>query len=158
MSQGWTTTQLIEVIRDAGPWGIVGFLIAFALIQPLGISGHVFCLAALVLWPPWLAFILAWIGAVGSAMVSVGLARLLIVGAVPERFKGLEKRLTGGGWWTVMIVRLFTFTAHPVQYLMGVLPIPTVRVLTTTMVAFAPTVALDVFLGGEVLKFIGWSS
>ena len=73
--EGWTPARVAQIVSEAGSWGVVGFVVAFAVLQPLGISGHVFCLAAVALWPPWEATLWAWTGAVGSSLVSMAIAR-----------------------------------------------------------------------------------
>ena len=157
---GWTAARVAESVQQAGSWGALAFVVAFAVLQPVGISGHIFCLAAAALWPPWQATLLAWAGAVGSAMVSMGLARWVahdfIRARLPERVKRWEARLVDGGWMAVFVVRLMTFTTPPVQYLMGVLPLPLGRVVTATAAGFLPMVVVDVWLGGEVLQWLGW--
>ena len=46
---GWTSARVAETVSGAGSWGIVGFILAFSFLQPLGVSGHVFCFAATAL-------------------------------------------------------------------------------------------------------------
>ncbi len=158
--QGWTSADVVTAVRRAGPWGAAGFVVAFACVQPLGISGHVFCIAAVALWPPWQALALAWAGAVGSAMVAMGVTRWLAFDAVQARLsprlRSMQDRLVRGGWRAAFVVRLVAFTAHPVQVLFGVVPLPFGRVLSATVLAFLPTVALDVFFGGKLLAAVGW--
>ncbi|MCZ7685655.1 MAG: hypothetical protein M5U28_45505 [Sandaracinaceae bacterium] len=42
--------RTVAVVRSAGAWGALAFVLAFALFQPLGVSGHVFGLAAAAIW------------------------------------------------------------------------------------------------------------
>lgn len=49
-------SDVVAAVRGAGALAAVAFLLAFALVQPLGLSGHIFVLAGVVLWPPMMAF------------------------------------------------------------------------------------------------------
>ncbi|MFT7623090.1 MAG: putative membrane protein YdjX (TVP38/TMEM64 family), partial [Myxococcota bacterium] len=78
-----------DLVAEAGPMAWLVFVLAFAFIQPLGVSGHIFCLGAVVLWPPLTAFCVGLAGAVGAAVTSFFVARYLARDAVqawlPER-------------------------------------------------------------------------
>lgn len=156
MQEGVDRPAVVARVREAGAWGVVGYLVAFWLLQPFGVSGHVFALAAALLWPPWLAFLLAWAGTIGTSVVSFAFARYLafdwVQARLPERVRRYEQWMIERGLWGVFLVRLLTFTMHPVQFMMGVVRVPFGTMLLGTALGFAPTVGLDVFLGGRVLE------
>jgi len=147
-------------VRGFGPLGFVVFLLAFAFVQPLGVSGHTFVLAAALVWPPWLAFGLSLVGALGSALVNVGFARWVafdwVQARIPERLRKYEGWLQRGLSGLVLF-RMLTFTMHPAQLLIGVMRIPLPRLIAGTAIGFAPTVALDVWFGGALLRrLLAW--
>lgn len=153
-----TPDRAAELAADAGAAAWIAFILAFAFIQPLGISGHVFVLAAVVLWPPWTAFFLGLTGAVAAAVVSFVIARYVAHDAIqkrlPERARRYEQRLVDGGVLGVVVVRLLTFTAHPFMYLMGVSRVRFSPMLVGTIVGFIPAVAIDVLVGKGLLALI----
>lgn len=148
-------------VRGFGPWGFAVFLLAFTFIQPVGVSGHTFVLAAALVWPPWTAFGLSLLGALGSALVNVAFARRValdwVQARIPERLRRYERWVVERGFVGVVVFRLLTFTLHPAQLLMGVLRVPLGTLVLGTALGFAPTVAFDVWFGGELLKrLLAW--
>jgi uncharacterized membrane protein YdjX (TVP38/TMEM64 family) len=148
-------------VRSFGTWGFVVFLLAFTFIQPIGVSGHTFVLAAALVWPPQLAFVLSLVGALGSSLVNVAFARWVafdwVQARIPERLRKYERWLTERGLWGVIVFRLLTFTMHPAQLLMGVMRVPLPRLILGTLIGFAPIVAVDVWFGGELLRrLLAW--
>lgn len=147
-------------VRGFGPLGFVVFLLAFTFIQPLGVSGHTFVLAAALVWPPWLAFSLSLVGALGSALVNVAFARWVafdwVQARIPQRLRKYEGWLQQG-LGGLILFRVLTFTMHPAQLLIGVMRIPLPRLILGTAIGFMPTVALDVWFGGELLRrLLAW--
>ena len=43
--------QLTQTLQDLGPWGYVAFIAAYASLQPFGVPGTVFVIAAPLIWP-----------------------------------------------------------------------------------------------------------
>lgn len=155
-STGMTVERVAELVRDAGVLGAVGYLAAFSLVQPLGMSGHVFVLAAALVWRPFVAFPLALAGSLGAALVSFGFARYVaydwVQARLPKRVRKYEQWLVDRGLRGVALYRLFTFTMHPAMLMMGTARVPLGRMLAGTALGFAPTVALDIVFGGELLR------
>lgn len=155
-STGLSVEGAADRVRDAGALGIVGYLVAFSLLQPLGLSGHLFVLSAALVWSPWVAFPLALLGALGAALVSFGFARYVaydwVQARLPEGLRKYEDGLLERGLLGVTLFRLVTFTTHPAMLMMGTLRVPFGRMVLATLLGFAPTVALDVVFGGELLR------
>jgi uncharacterized membrane protein YdjX (TVP38/TMEM64 family) len=148
----------VEVVRAAGAWGAIAYVAAFALLQPLGISGHVFGLAAAAIWGGAGGFALALLGAVGSACVSFAYARYVaydwVQSRIPARVRKYESWVVERGLLGVVAYRLLTFTMHPAQLLMGTLRVRFGTMVLGTTVGFAPAVAIDVFLGGQLWDWL----
>lgn len=147
-----------ELIRGSGPWGIALYILAFALLQPLGLSGNMFTVVAGLVWPVWLALVIALVGAFGSAMVNVAFARYVafdwVQARIPARVRRYEQWLTDRGLWGVIVFRVLTFTAHPAQLLIGVMKLPLPRLMLGTALGFIPAVVMGVVLGGEVTRWL----
>ena len=150
--------RTVELVRAAGALGAVAYVAAFALLQPLGISGHVFGLAAAVIWGGAGGFALALLGAVGSACVSFAYARYVafewVQSRIPARVRKYEAWVVERGLLGVVVYRLLTFTMHPAQLLMGTLRVRFGTMVLGTALGFAPAVAIDVFLGGELWSWL----
>lgn len=146
------------LIRASGPWGVAVYLLAFAFLQPLGLSGNVFTVVAGLIWPTWLALLLALLGACGSAMVNVAFARYVaydwVQARIPPRLRRYERWLSDRGVWGIIAFRVVTFTLHPAQLLIGVMQIPLTRLVVGTAIGFIPAVVMGVVLGGQALRWV----
>src|SRR4051812_15118102 len=60
---------LAESIRGLGVWGYVLFVVAYALLQPFGIPGTVFVVAAPLIWPWPIAFGLSMTGTMAASVI-----------------------------------------------------------------------------------------
>lgn len=147
-----------ELIRASGPWGVVVYLLAFAFLQPLGLSGNMFTIVAGLIWPTWAALLLALVGAMGSAMVNVAFARYIaydwVQARIPPRLRKYEHWLTDRGLLGVVMFRTATFTLHPAQLLIGVMQVPLPRLVLGTAIGFIPAVVMGVVLGGQALRWV----
>lgn len=150
--------RAVQWVRSYGPWGVGVYLLAFALLQPLGLSGTMFAVVAGLVWPPWLALLLAMLGAFGSAMVNVAFARYVafdwVQARIPPKLRRYERWVTERGLLGVILYRAATGTMHPAQLLIGVLDVPLPRLMVGTVIGFIPQIAMNVLLGGEVTRWV----
>ena len=42
---------LAQTLLDMGAWGYVAFIVAYAVLQPFGVPGTIFIVAAPLIWP-----------------------------------------------------------------------------------------------------------
>lgn len=156
--QSFSLERTTEFVRASGPWGAVVYLLAFAFLQPLGLSGNMFTVVAGLIWPTGLALFLALTGAVGSAMVNVAFARYVaydwVQARIPPRLRRYERWLSDRGLWGVVMYRAVTFTLHPAQLLIGVVQVPVPRLVLGTVLGFIPAVVMGVVLGGQAVRWV----
>lgn len=147
-----------QLIRGSGTWGIAVYLLAFWFVQPLGLSGNLFAVVAGLVWSKPVALVLALLGAFGSAMTNVAVARYLafdwVQRRIPAKVRRYERWVTERGLAGVIVYRLATFTLHPAQLLIGVLNVPLPRLMLGTLIGFAPAVFIGVVLGGELTRWL----
>lgn len=150
--------RTVAIVREAGPWGALAFVLAYSFLQPLGVSAHVFGIAAAAIWDGWLAFALALTGATGSAVTSFGYARYVaydwVQARLPARLRKYESWVVDRGLVGIFVYRLVLFTMIPSQFLMGTLRVRFVPMLIGTVLGFAPTVAVQIFLGERLWDWI----
>lgn len=144
-------------LTHSGPLGPLVFLLAFSLLQPLGVASHLFILSAAAVWSPPLAFGLSWLGAIGGGCTAFFFARYVGRGWVqdrmPERLKGYDERLESRGFRTVLGLRLLLFTFGPLQLMLGVSRVRFREFVAGTALGIVPMVAFETFVGGSI---IGW--
>ena len=111
--------RLKQTLVDLGPRGYVAFVVAYALLQPFGIPGTVFVMAAPLIWPWPVAFVLSMTGTMAASTVGFSFARFVardwIATKIPERFKRYDEALALRGFATVFILR-FVFWMPPLLH------------------------------------------
>ena len=111
--------RLKQTLVDLGPRGYVAFVVAYALLQPFGIPGTVFVMAAPLIWPWPVAFALSMTGTMAASTVGFSFARFVardwIAKRIPERFKRYDEALALRGFATVFLLR-FVFWMPPLLH------------------------------------------
>lgn len=150
--------QARDALRDSGPWGPIGFVVAFAALQPLGVASHAFILAAALVWSPWLALPLSWTGAVLAGCVAFGFARTVgrdwVQARLPRRLRGYDERLATRGFRTVLVLRLLLFTFGPMQLMLGVSRVRFAPFLLGSVIGLLPWIALETIAGGLLSEML----
>jgi uncharacterized membrane protein YdjX (TVP38/TMEM64 family) len=93
-----------------GAWGYVTFIVAYALLQPFGVPGTVFILAAPLVWSWPIAFALSMTGTMAASVVGFSFARFVardfVAQRIPSRFRRYEEALAARGLTTVFVLRI----------------------------------------------------
>jgi uncharacterized membrane protein YdjX (TVP38/TMEM64 family) len=110
---------LAKSVRDLGAWGYVAFVVAYALLQPFGVPGTVFVVAAPLLWPWPIAFALSMAGTMAASTVGFFFARFVardwVAPRIPERFRRYDDALAQRAFATIFFLRL-VFWMPPVLH------------------------------------------
>lgn len=150
--------RLRASIQSYGLWAPVVFVLSFALLQPLFVSGHLFVFTATLLWPPPLALLLSWMGAVGSALVSFGFARFVardwVQANLPQRLRRYEERLVERTFRTVLVMRIVLWTTVPMQLMFGAIKLRFAPFLGATLIGLWPGVVFSFVVGTGLIKLI----
>jgi uncharacterized membrane protein YdjX (TVP38/TMEM64 family) len=145
-------------LRHAGAWGIVAFVVAFALLQPLGVAAHVFIVAAALVWSPWVALCASWSGAILAGCVAFGFARYVgrqwVQARLPPRLRAWDERLAERGLRTVLTLRLLLFTFGPMQLMFGVSRVGFVAFVVGSALGLLPMIAAETWVGGSVVQWL----
>jgi uncharacterized membrane protein YdjX (TVP38/TMEM64 family) len=100
---------LARSLVELGPWGYAAFVLAYTLLQPFGVPGTVFIMAAPLIWPWQEAFALSLVGTMCASVVGFSFARLVardfLARLIPPRFKRYEAALDERGFATVFVLR-----------------------------------------------------
>ncbi|MCB9763326.1 MAG: TVP38/TMEM64 family protein [Alphaproteobacteria bacterium] len=146
-----------QLLIAAGPWGALAYVVAASLMQPLGISIHLFLLTAAMVWPPAVAVTLGWLASIGSGLTAYGFARFMarswVRKRLPERLTRYDQRLAENGFRTVVLLRLLFFTSPPLQLMLGVSRVRFAAFLAGTAVGNFPQVVVSVFAGAWLKEY-----
>lgn len=150
--------QLRDWVRDAGPWGGLLFVVSYSVIQPFGVNGLVFLLSAPLIWNPTEAFLLNWVGTVGTGLFSFAGARFFIrdwlQDRLPARVRRFDERLQSNGFRTVLLLRLVFYTSPSVQWALGVSRVRFWPFLAATVIGVAPFTLGTTLIGVRVAEWI----
>jgi uncharacterized membrane protein YdjX (TVP38/TMEM64 family) len=102
--------QLTQTLLELGPWGYLAFVVAYATLQPFGVPGTVFVMAAPLIWPWPIAFALSMVGTMAASCVGFSFSRFVardwVVGIIPDRFRKYDDALERRAFTTVFLLRL----------------------------------------------------
>lgn len=128
LAVAWRAGVLAELAEPAtlrdrlvamGLGGYVAFVVAYALLQPFGVPGTVFVMAAPLIWPWPVAFALSMIGTMAASSVGFSFARFVardwLTARIPERFRRYDEALARRAFLTVFTLR-FVFWMPPLLH------------------------------------------
>jgi uncharacterized membrane protein YdjX (TVP38/TMEM64 family) len=145
-------------LRHAGFWGLLAFVVAFALLQPLGLAAHIFIVSAALIWEPWVALLASWCGALLAGCVAFGFARYVgrawVQERLPPKLRVWDERLAVRGFRTVLTMRLFLFTFGPMQLLFGVSRVRFWAFVAGSALGLLPMIAAETWVGGSVVDWL----
>ena len=162
----WTTGLLdqleVETLREhlarAGWWGPLLFVLLFGL-EGIGVPGVLFMVTAIALWPPWMAFLLNWLGAITAGIVGFAFARYVgrswVAARLPARIRRFESRVVERSVQTVALIRLLFFLAPPAHWVLGLSPVGFRPFVIGSAIGFVPGMLLVSFAGRP---FFSWLS
>jgi uncharacterized membrane protein YdjX (TVP38/TMEM64 family) len=111
-------------LRELGALGGVAFIVAYALLQPFGIPGTVFVVAAPLIWPWPIAFALSMAGTMAASVVGFSFARFIardwLARRIPERFRRYDEALANRAFATVFLLRFVFWMPQVLHTFLGV--------------------------------------
>ncbi len=117
-----------RAIVELGIWGYLGFILTYTCLQPFGVPGTVFIVAAPLIWPWPVAFVLSMIGTMGASVVGFSFARFIardwVSARIPERFRKYDEALERHAFRTVVTLRLILWMPQVLHGFLGVSKVP----------------------------------
>lgn len=159
---GWlhqfgAAAEFKQWLVDLGPWGYVVFVVAFAAIQPFGLPGTVFVVAASLIWPWPVALTLSTIGTMGASVVGFSFARFVardsVAKVIPARFKKYDDALERRAFVTVMTLRLFFWMQPLLHAFFGVSKVRFWTHFWGSLAGYAVPLIVLTFFGERLLAF-----
>jgi uncharacterized membrane protein YdjX (TVP38/TMEM64 family) len=115
---------LARTLVDLGAWGYVAFVVTYAALQPFGVPGTVFVMAAPLIWPWPVAFALSMVGTMAASVIGFSFARFVardwIEPRIPARFKRYDDALARRAFATVFVLRLVFWMPQLLHAFFGV--------------------------------------
>src|SRR6185437_1436172 len=116
--------HLKQALVDLGPWGYLAFLGAYTLLQPFGVPGTVFVVAAPLIWPWPIAFALSMVGTMSASVVGFSFARFVarewVAARIPARFRAYDEALEKRAFLTVFTLRFVFWMPQVLHAFLGI--------------------------------------
>ena len=147
-----------ELVRAAGVWGWMLYIILFSAGSFLHVPGLVFVAAAILIYGKLTGFMLAYLGAVVSVSVSFALVRR--IGGTPlqqSKTPWLRRALTQlerRPIRTVITLRLILWMGAPLNYVLALAPLKFAHYLIGSLLGLLAPLALATFLFDWLISLI----
>jgi uncharacterized membrane protein YdjX (TVP38/TMEM64 family) len=116
--------HLTQSIAALGAWGFVVFVLAYAALQPFGVPGTVFVVAAPLIWPWPIAFCVSMVGTMAASVIGFSFARFVardwVAARIPGRFRKYERALEERAFLTVFLLRFIFWMPQVLHAFLGV--------------------------------------
>ncbi len=161
-------TGVFDMVRDPeavrerlvamGAWGYVAYVVAFAIITPVGVPGIGMVFAATYIWSKPVAYVLSLIGALAAAIVGFLFARFVardwVSKRIPERFRKYDARIEERGVWMAFILRIIFWMNPFLHALFGLSRIKFSRYVLGTFLGYIPTIAVATWASGSIVDLV----
>ena len=151
--------ELARTLFDAGAWGYLAFIVAYTFLQPFGVPGTVFIVAAPLIWPWPIAFALSMVGTMCASVVGFTFARFVardwIAARIPERFLKYERALEEKAFRTVFTLRLIFWMPQVLHSFLGVSKVPFWTHFWGSFLGYIPPLLLVSYLGTQIFDVNG---
>jgi uncharacterized membrane protein YdjX (TVP38/TMEM64 family) len=151
--------SLAETLVALGTWGYVAFVLAYALLQPFGVPGTVFVVAAPLIWPWQTAFVLSMIGTMSASVIGFSFARFVardwVSARIPARFRKYDEALEKNALRTVFFLRLIFWMPQVLHSFLGVSKVRFWTHFWGSFLGYIPPLLAVSYLGSEIFDANG---
>jgi uncharacterized membrane protein YdjX (TVP38/TMEM64 family) len=151
--------RLARTLVAMGASGYVAFIVAYTLLQPFGVPGTVFIVAAPLIWPWPVAFTLSMVGTMSASVVGFSVARFLardwIDARIPARFRKYDDALERRGFRTVLLLRVVFWMPPVLHAFFGVSKVPFWTHFWGSFFGYIAPLLLVSYLGARIIDAHG---
>lgn len=151
--------RLTATIAASGPRGMVIFLLAYTLLQPFGVPGTVFIVAAPLIWPWPVAFALSLAGTMGASVIGFSFTRFVarewVSRRLPARWRRYDADLATHGLRTVFLLRLIFWMPQPLHALFGLSRVSFWTHVWGSLLGYVPPLLAVSYFGGRIFDADG---
>lgn len=151
--------SLARMLVEMGAWGYVAFVVAYTVLQPFGVPGTVFIVAAPLIWPWQTAFALSMVGTMSASVVGFSFARFVardwISARIPARFRKYDAALERSALRTVFLLRLIFWMPQLLHSFLGVSKVRFWTHFWGSLLGYVPPLFLVSYLGSELFDANG---
>ncbi|MFO0554885.1 MAG: VTT domain-containing protein [Polyangiaceae bacterium] len=150
--------RLKATLLGLGAWGYVVYVVAFAILQPLGLPGIAFVVGAAYVWPGPIAYGLSLGGAVLASTTGFAFARFVardwISTKLPPRLKKYDAKIEKNGFLMAAFLRL-VFLMHPLLHaLFGVSRVRFLPYIAGCTLGYIPGIAIATWASDGAITWL----
>jgi uncharacterized membrane protein YdjX (TVP38/TMEM64 family) len=146
---------LARALAATGWQGQLGFVLAYALLQPFAVPGTVFVFAAPLVWAWPTAFALSMLGTMAASVVGFSCARFLArdwyAARLPQRLRRYDEMVARQPFAAVFMLRLLLWMPQVLHAFLGVSAVPFWTHFWASLLGYAPPLLAVSYLGGSLL-------
>src|SRR4051812_17700380 len=150
---------LAHTLVEMGVRGYLAFVVAYTILQPFGVPGTVFVVAAPLIWPWPTAFALSMIGTMCASVIGFSFARFVardwISARIPGRFRKYDAALERSAFRTVVLLRLVFWMPQALHAFLGVSKVRFSTHFWGSLLGYIPPLFLVSYLGAEMFDSSG---
>jgi uncharacterized membrane protein YdjX (TVP38/TMEM64 family) len=151
--------RLVDALLAMGLWGYAAFILAYTVLQPFGVPGTVFIVAAPLIWPWQVAFVLSMVGTMSASVVGFSFARFVardfIAARIPARFRKYDQALERHAFRTVFLLRLIFWMPQVLHSFLGVSKVSFATHFWASLLGYVPPLLVVSYLGSEIFDSAG---
>jgi uncharacterized membrane protein YdjX (TVP38/TMEM64 family) len=150
--------RLKQTLLDLGPWGYLAFIGSYAALQPFGVPGTIFVMAAPLIWSWPVAFALSMTGTMAASVVGFGFARFVardwVATRIPARFRKYDDALARRAFTTVFLLRLIFWMPPLLHAFFGISRVSFATHFWGSLAGYALPLLLMSFFGQELFAWL----
>jgi uncharacterized membrane protein YdjX (TVP38/TMEM64 family) len=150
---------LASALLSMGAWGQLAFIVAYATLQPFGVPGTVFVVAAPLIWPWQTAFALSMVGTMLASIVGFSFARFVakdwVSARIPARLARYDESLAHNAFQTVVLLRLIFWMPQALHAFFGVSKVGFWTHFWGSIIGYVPPLLVISYLGGKMFDASG---
>jgi uncharacterized membrane protein YdjX (TVP38/TMEM64 family) len=150
---------LARTLVEMGPLGYLAFILAYTVLQPFGVPGTIFIVAAPLIWPWPTAFALSMLGTMCATVVGFSFARFVakdwVSAHIPAKLRRYDDALARNAFQTVVVLRLIFWMPQFLHSFFGVSRVGFWTHFFGSLVGYVPPLLLVSYLGGEMFDASG---
>jgi len=150
---------LAESLVALGAWGYLAFILAYTVLQPFGVPGTIFIVAAPLIWPWPTAFALSLVGTMCASVVGFCFARFVakdwLSKRIPARLRKYDDSLERNAFPTVVVLRLIFWMPQVLHSFFGVSKVGFWTHFWGSLIGYVPPLLLVSYLGGQMFDASG---
>lgn len=151
--------SLSQSLVAMGAWGYLAFVLAYTVLQPFGVPGTVFIVAAPLIWPWPVAFALSMVGTMSASVVGFAFARFIardwVAARIPARLKKYDEALGRNSFQTVVVLRLILWMPQVLHSFFGVSKVGFWTHFWGSALGYVPPLLLVSYLGASMFDASG---